>query len=515
MTPETAVRRRAHAAQPEWGRLSGRLVLVNLSILASPAALFALSLALGGGETNLQVLITLGSLFLTFLVVSGIGLMRLATTRYRVTDDRVELHSGRFFRSERSIPLDRIRSVDLTANPLHRLFGLTTLRIGTGEQSAAGGRALALEGIRTTDAVELRRQIIERRDAGRGAAPVRQDGPISELDWSWLRYGPLSVWGVGGVFVVAGSLYRTLREMKVDPLELGVVKDLEHRFGSVPLWYGLLVAAAVVVVLGIAGSTGAFIESWSGYRLERAEGGMFRIRRGLLVTRSVSIEARRLRGVELIEPIPLRWAKGAKLHAVASGLGNQEDNRRRRVLTPPTPRDEARRVAADVLVDHPALTERAGLTAHPRAALRRRISRAVTATALIAAVPVGLGLWLGPTLVTAGWITAAVLLPLLLAFAYDAYRALGHGLRGRYLVASSGTFARRTVALQRDGIIGWKISRAPFQRRAGLLTLGATTAAGDGVYKVRDVPVTEGLMLAEGAVPQLLAPFIERAPDRG
>ncbi|KUJ64167.1 hypothetical protein ACZ90_60580 [Streptomyces albus subsp. albus] len=511
MSGGTTVRRAAHTAPPAWGRLDSRLILANLAVLAAPLAMFTAT-ALIGGKAHLQILITLGSLCLTSLVISGIGLMRLFTTRYRATDDLVELRSGLLFRSRRSIPIDRIRSLDLTAKPLHRLFGLTTLTIGTGEQSGSAGRRLALDGLSTADAAALRRRLSERRNAAPGLAAAEDDGPISELDWSWLRYGPLSVWGVGGVFIAAAGSYRTLHELKVDPLELGIVQDLRDRFGSVPLWYGILLALAIVVVLGVAGSTAAFIESWSGYRLARADGGMLHVRRGLLVTRSVSIEERRLRGVELVEPIPLRWAQAARLNAVASGLGNLEDNRRRRALTPPMPRTEARRVAAAVLGEPSSLTARDGLTPHPRAALRRRVNQALIWAVLIAAVPFGLGLWLGRGLTTAGWITGVVLALILPAFAYNAYRTLGHGIRGRYLVAASGTFAHRTVALQREGIIGWKITRTPFQRRAGLLTLGATTAAGEGVYKVRDISEEQGIALAEEAVPQLLRPFLEQAP---
>lgn len=111
-----------------------------------------------------------------------------------------------------------------------------------------------------------------------------------------------------------------------------------------------------------------------------------------------------------------------------------------------------------------------------------------------------------------GWITAVVLFAAGVAFAFDAYRNLGHAVHGPYLVTRAGTFTRRTVAVQRDGIIGWSITRSVFQRRAGLLTLGAATAVGNGVYKVRDVRVGDGLAFAEETVPGLLAPFIERVP---
>ncbi|MFB7267449.1 PH domain-containing protein, partial [Streptomyces nojiriensis] len=307
-------------------------------------------------------------------------------------------------------------------------------------------------------------------------------------------------------------VYRTLHEMKIDPLELGIVKDIEDRFGSVPLWYGILVTLLVIVVIGVAGSTATFIEGWGGYRLDRPETGLLRVRRGLLVTRSVSIEEQRLRGAEVAEPLLLRWAGGARLKAVTSGLGDEDENSSRSRLTPPVPLALARRIAADVLGETVSPTTAAELAPHPRAALRRRINRALIWSVLLAAPFVGLGLWLTPVLVHTGWITAVVLFAVGVAFAFDAYRNLGHAVHGPYLVTRAGTFTRRTVAVQRDGIIGWSITRSAFQRRAGLLTLGAATAVGNGVYKVRDVRVGDGLAFAEETVPGLLAPFIERVP---
>ncbi|MFJ4922333.1 PH domain-containing protein [Streptomyces sp. NPDC088725] len=512
-----ARQRPAPADETTAGRLNSRLILVNLSMLAAPVATFAVTTVVTGGDIGLQGLITLASFSLTFLVIAGISVMRLITTRYWVTADRVELRSGLLFRSHRSIPVDRVRGVDLTANPLHRLFGLTSVRIGTGEQSSSSDRKLSLDGISEDDAVRLRREIIERREAARGSAHRTRDGvaPILTMDWAWLRYAPLTVWGIGGVFLAAGSVYRTLDEMRVDPLELAIVKDFQHRLGSVPLWFGVLLAVVVIVAIGVIGSTATFVEGWSRYGLEREEGGNFRIRRGLLITRSTTIEERRLRGVEVSEPMLLRWAGGARLSAVAGGLGSRDENRSRSRLTPPVPRRTALAVAADILKEDESPTAPDTLVAHPRVALRRRINRGVSVVVATAALFTGFGLWLTPVLVHTGWVLALVLLPAVVALAYDAYRTLGHGLRGNYLVARAGAFAHRTVALRRDGIIGWSVSRSLFQRRAGLLTLGATTGAGNGVYKVRDVAVSEGLAFAEEAVPELLAPFIERGPGRG
>jgi putative membrane protein len=78
-------------------------------------------------------------------------------------------------------------------------------------------------------------------------------------------------------------------------------------------------------------------------------------------------------------------------------------------------------------------------------------------------------------------------------------------------VTRSGTVRRAAVALQRGGIIGWTAKQSIFQRRAGLLTLTATTAAGAGAYSILDVGTSHGLAVAERAVPDLLTPFLQVA----
>src|SRR5206468_2953351 len=106
----------------------------------------------------------------------------------------------------------------------------------------------------------------------------------------------------------------------------------------------------VGVIVGVLGSLGLFAELWSGYRLTR-EDGMLRVRRGLLTTRSLSLDERRLRGVEVVEPLGARLVGAARVDAVASGLRTQGDKERGdpKTLLPPAPRAEAHRVAAEIV----------------------------------------------------------------------------------------------------------------------------------------------------------------------
>jgi putative membrane protein len=62
--------------------------------------------------------------------------------------------------------------------------------------------------------------------------------------------------------------------------------------------------------------------------------------------------------------------------------------------------------------------------------------------------------------------------------------------------------------LQRTGIIGWNIQQSWFQRRSGLVTLVATTAAGRQAYVALDVPESLAVALADEAVPGLISSFL-------
>ena len=62
--------------------------------------------------------------------------------------------------------------------------------------------------------------------------------------------------------------------------------------------------------------------------------------------------------------------------------------------------------------------------------------------------------------------------------------------------------------LRTEGIIGWNLRSTWFQRRAGLMTLTATTAAGRQAYRVLDVPADVAEALAAGILPATVEPFL-------
>lgn len=486
---------------PEWQRLDPRMLAVTpLRQLAGFLPVILVVLVVGARDLDGRFY----GLLVAVLAVVLAGMARWFTTLYRVTDERVELRSGLLYRRRLSVPRDRIRTVDLTAGPVHRLFGLAVLNIGTGQgnQGTETGE-LSLDAVSAAEADRLRQRLLERATVEQPEAETPPEQEIARLDWSWLRYAPLTTSSLVAVGAVAGAAGQLAGELGVEPTDLDAINGARERLDAAPLWLGATLFAIFVLIVAVLGAVLIFVEGWWGFRLVREPGGTLRVRRGALTTRSISLEERRLRGVQITEPLLLRAGRGGRLAAIATGLGGSQGEGRGTLL-PPAPVARAQQVAAAVLGEHPAPTT-APLRRHPPASLRRRLLRGLLP------VPLAALLWLLPVPGWVPWVVGIALLPPSLLLAVDAYRNLGHGLSGGYLVTRHGAGIRRCSALQRSGVIGWTVSQTLLQRRAGLVTLVATTAAGSGGYAVFDVDISEGLAVAEQAVPGLLAPFLTGA----
>ncbi|MFF8376690.1 PH domain-containing protein [Streptomyces sp. NPDC015661] len=496
--------------EEQWRRLDPRTVLAGAAVLcgvAGGAALPAVAGLSGGRPLWQAVAWVLAGALLLVLAGTAADWVRLRRTRYRVGPERVDLHTGLLLLKRRSLARERIRSVDLTANPLHRLLGLVKVRIGTGEHTG-GESTLELDLVTRAEGERLRQELLTRA----AAEEPGHYSVLAALDPRWIRYAPVSFLAPALGGAAAGAV---LQVSDWFDARAEVIDWIGDRFRNTSLTWTVVDLFLLVTLAGTVGALGLWIEMWWNYRLEREPGGTLRVRRGLFTARSVTLEERRLRGVELVEPLGVRLFGAARVDAVATGLAQDDDDQHADLknLLPAAPRERAGRVVALVLRE-PEPPTGTPLAAHPRAARARRLRRALWGALGPAAVLAVLGLLLTPVLlyVAAGW--ALVLTPLAVLLALDAYRALGHGVSGGYLVTRSGTVRRRTTALQRSGVIGWTVKQSYFQRRAGVLTLTATTAAGEGAYDILDAGESQGLAFAAGAVPDLLAPFLETPEAR-
>jgi putative membrane protein len=491
------------ATSPVWQRLSAATLLVRAGWLVAPITSAALTALATNGHMTARAWITIAVITATFAVITGFGAIRWAGTRYRLTDNAFEMHWRIPVRQERTIPLRRIRYVDITANPLHRLLGLAVLRIATAGVADERGE-VALDALPRATAEQLRQRLLSSGSA------ATDDETISALDIRWIRYAPLTFWVFGGVFVVAGSLYRAIDAMGLEPWRLAVVQDAFRQFGTSALWITIPLAVLAIAVIGSLGALVLYVENWWRYRLQWSDSRTLQITRGLLTTRRVAMERQRLRGVVLSEPLLLRVGGGAAVKAVAGGLGDREETRKRSGLLPPAPRGEALRVISRILSIKDSMTVE--LRMHPKVAQRRRFVRGLVWAVVPGSVSLAvLGWLLTPVLLHCAWIYALLSVVAAWWLARDAYRHLGHAFTDRHLFIRSGTFSRDTVALQRDGVLSWTFSSSPFGRRSDLVTVTAAVAAGEHGYRIPDLVAQHAVEFSHAAAPGILDEFVERA----
>ncbi len=451
------------------------------------------------------------------VVAIGAGTLRWFTTSYRIQPDQVQVRRGLFRRRTLTVLRDRVRTVDLTANLLHRVLGLASITIGTGLTDRKDNRGLKLDGLSASDAAWVRQQLLHKADdAGRQparevlTAPASSEGGQGESELahsraSWIVYGPFTLSGAVTVLAVVVFGAQILSEGRLHLARLGPLHAALRDLGSVSIVIAvLLVVVAAVVLISLASTLGYILAFW-GFRLTRQQGTLH-VTRGLLTSRVTSIEERRLRGVEFSEPLLLRMVHGARCIAIATGLRvGRGAERGGSMLLPPSPRAIAEGVAGGVLGSD--LPVHCQLLSHGRTAQRRRFTRVLLVTLPILGVL--LVAWALGAIPGWPWLVALALLAAGMPIAADRYTSLGHAVVGGLLVTRSGSLVRRRCMLSSDGIIGWNLHQSFFQRRARVVDLSATTAAGRQGYRMQDLTLPEAVRVSEEIRPGLLTPFLD------
>lgn len=501
-----------------WQRLDVRTVAVTAVVFTGIAVLGGVPTTIGvGSATSVGTALAwvLPGAGLLIGVATLTDYVRWRRTRYRVTATHVEVRTGVLFTSRLRLARERIRAVDLSAHILLRWLGLVRLAVGTGEQGGGGAasQTLVLNPVPRGEGERLQEMLLDRDVAGSDSRDARR---LATWRARWVWYAPLSLWTMGIAAVLIGVAFQVTDWFGRGDLIVRVVLDLAATHG-----WGRVIAVGLLLVLVVAAVTAiAFqLEAWWDYRLDRERGGMLRVRRGLLTSRSVSLEEDRIRGVDMVEPLGGRLAGAARVQVVATGLGSQaEAQTGLSTLLPLAPRAVAQQIVREI-IGPPA--HEVSLHPHPRGALIRRLRWA--GWIILALVLGWVGLFaLGPVPVWAlagAAVLVVVLIVASLRHAYDAASNLGHALTPAVLASRRGSIRRSTVVLHREGIIGWQVRQSIFQRRLGLATLVAVTAAGRGRYPVVDGSVAQIQELADQEMVGLLAPRGEGsgagAPDGG
>jgi putative membrane protein len=409
------------------------------------------------------------------------GFLSWRATTYVVTGNSFRLKRGVFQKSERTIPLDHVQSVDTVQGVIQRAFGVYEVRIETASGGASEPDA-SLSALDRAAAQSLRREIEgsqrERVGDSEGPAVLRR-----------LSTGDLLIAGAtSGQIGVAFSLLAVGSQFFDNFLSQDFVRRLVETLA--PDWLMLLLiflplGLLLAWFLAIAGTVLAYAD----FTLSR-EGDFLYIKRGLLERREATIPLSRIQAIRITEGV-LRQPFGlAAVRVESAGYG--EDAGVSTMLFPLLPHEEVRELLAAAT---PEFAVDPALQPLPRRALRRYVFRAMVGYLLLAlAVAVAWLVVFGSLL----GLLAFLFVPPSALYGWLSFRDSGWAFEDDRLVVRYRSLGRKTAIAPRRRLQSREVARSPFQRRVRLATFLAEVASGSGgsALRVTDLDVGTAETLA-------------------
>lgn len=404
--------------------------------------------------------------------------------RYHVAGDELIVDSGVLSRRHRVIPLSRVQNLELRQSALQRALGVAELRVETagGEGEESVPLVLSLE-----DAEHLRASLLSRRDAA--AADNSAPPPATEI-LAHLTPRDLVLAGATAneAGVIAAALFAALElayqlpvgfpRIQLDPRVL--VSTLP--IFSVVLWGAVAVTAllGVAVLLSIGG---ALLGYWD-FVLER-KGGELHKRYGWFDRRTVVVPLARVQALRVEESLLRRPLGLASLRIETASAAPGEGKRGgAEAFLPVVRARDVPRLSAAVFggLEYAELVLR---PVHPYA--RRRAFYRYAVVVLVLAV--GATIFVGRS---GWWISLLLIVAWIAARAH--YRHLGYALAPGYMVARAGFWNRVTWIVPERKVQTLHLRQTLLQRRNGVATAVADTAAGAATIPDIAQPQAEALL---------------------
>ncbi len=462
-------------------------------------AAFPAVAALFNGEFGTRtLLLVLAGVALLGVLSAAWGVLSWRATSYRVSGGAFHFKQGVLQKSERSLPLEHVQSVNTVQGLVQRLFGVVEVRV---EAAGGGGEPeISLPALSRADAGTLREELTSARRDAEGASEVLEEPSPAVLRRLSVR--DLLIAGLtSGQIGVAASVLAGASQTVDDLLP----RDLADRFSQT--LFPRTVSAILLLLLAVALFAWALsilgtVLTQANFTLSRsADGKYLQIRRGLLRRYETTVPVARVQAIKVVEGV-LRQPFGLAALRVESA-GFAEEGGVSTILFPLLPRSEVEDLLRVATPRFDASLQ--NLKPLPNRSRRRYAFRSAL-PALLLTVPAAI--------FSSPWGLLALLLIVPAAlYGLVRHQAAGHGLDGDRIVLRFRRLARTTVVAPRGRLQSRGFSVSPFQRRLGLATLKVEVASGSGgtAFRLADV----GAEAAEGVMEALSARNGRRLAQEG
>lgn len=475
--------------EADWRRLHPAYIVTglirNLRGLIFPLAFVLFSRGFQGDSVFYGI---------SLVVALGAGAMSYVGWRffrYALTPGGIRVRSGIVARQERSVPYERVQSVDVEEAPLERIFGIVRMRVET----AAGGSSgsdIRLQALTREDAEALRAEITTRRQRARTApdaspvdpfaayTPERQAAIAAEGEGELVRRlstGTLLIAGmtsgrIGPAAALIGATFQFGDELIPD--------SLWERVPAYADGFSLQWLVALSILVGVVAwllAIGSTILTFANFELRLVD-EQVQLAYGLLDRRRSTIPVRRIQAIR-VEEGWLRQPFGlAELRFDSAGYGGNAGDAG--VLFPLLPRREIGALLETVC---PAFAMDVAASPAERLPGRARSRYIVAATIgwLLLVIIVVVAFWWAPWARVWWGVSGLTLTPLFAVLGWLRFRDAGWALAddGRFLLRWR-SIGRTTFITRRQRIQHRALSSNPLQRRADLVTFYAAVPGGGG-----------------------------------
>jgi putative membrane protein len=486
--PAPSIERRLHSVGMLLVALEAVRRWIGLAAFPGIAALF------NGGFGMQILLLALAGVALLGVLSAVWGVLTWRATTYRVSGGAFHLRRGVLRKSERSLPLEHIQSVNTVQGLVQRLFGVVEVRV----EAAGGGEEpeIRLPALSQGAAGTLREELTSIQRVG----PKVSEEPAPTV-LRRLSGGDLLVAGLtSGQIGIAASVVFGASEV-VDRLLPG---DLGERLSEILLPRTLSAALFLVLAITLFAWTLAIlgtIIAHGGFTLSRsADGEYLYIQRGLLKRYESAVPLTRIQAIRVVEGV-LRQPLGyATLRVESAGFANKEGVST--ALFPLLPREEVEGLLRAATPQFAAPLDH--LEPLPGRARRRYAVRTALPMLLISTL---CAIFLFP------WgLTALLLILPAILYGLSVYQAAGHTLDDSRLVLRFRRLGRTTVIVPAGKLQARGYSISPFQWRKELATLKVEVTSGSGraTFHLTDMEAQRVKALVEE-----LSPHVRQLPVQG
>ncbi|WP_236687157.1 PH domain-containing protein [Ornithinibacillus californiensis] len=275
---------------------------------------------------NLHILYAILMIVVLVLIIAIASFVSWQRFTYHVEGDELKLEYGVFIRKKRYISKNRVQSIDLTQNLLHRIFKLVKVEIetaGTGAEAEASlnavtlmqGKALRTE-LKTLGEVE---QLEENHE---------EKHPARTITRKRLIITGATSGSIGVILAIAGAVSSELSRF--------IPSDFYDNAYSWVVGLGIIILVMMIIgvfiLLWVLGIVGTIIKYWN-FTIEKVEEDIV-ITCGLLEKKHITIPMKRIQAVGYVESLIRQPLGYATVIAEIAGGSNQKGEDFSTVLFP-------------------------------------------------------------------------------------------------------------------------------------------------------------------------------------